>query len=128
MPFGSLLIFDLSGCEGKLDDKEILQDFINELVIDIMKMKIIGETQFAYFEPTLFNVENDLVGYSITTIISLSSITIHICELSKTAYLDIFTCCSISKEMLVEINDLIKTVFNPSTINSKTILRPIKSV
>ena len=41
MPFGSLLIFDLSSCEGQLDNREILQKFINELVIDIMKMKII---------------------------------------------------------------------------------------
>ena len=127
MPFGSLLIFDLNGCEGQLDNREILQEFINELVIDIMKMKIIGETQFAYFKPNLFNVQNDLVGYSITTIISLSSITIHICELSKTAYLDIFTCCAIDKNMLIEINNLIQSVFKPSSLNTRTILRPIKN-
>ncbi len=126
MAFGSLLIFDLDNCNGNINDKDLLQSFINELVIDIMQMKIIGETQFAYFEPNEFNIKNDLVGFSITTIISLSSITIHICDLSKKAYIDIFTCCSVNDEMVMKIKDLIIKVFNPMDINKKIIERPVK--
>jgi len=126
MGFGSLLIYDLECCNGNIDDKDLLQSFINELVIDIMKMKIIGDTQFAYFEPNDFNIKNDLVGFSITTIISLSSITIHICEISKRAYIDIFTCCSIDNDIEMKIKELIIKVFNPMDINKRIIERPIK--
>lgn len=123
MVFGSLLIFDLKNClTNHLSTKEILQYFINNL-IKIMDMKAIGDTIFEYFEPNEFNIENDLVGFSITQIISMSSITMHICEGSKNVYLDIFTCCNINDDILKKINNLIQYIFNPNTINHKIIER-----
>lgn len=121
--FGKLLIFDLKECcSVNLNDRAVLQYFIDN-IIKIMDMKKVGETVFEYFEETEFNIKNDLVGYSITQIISLSSITIHICEISKSVYIDIFTCCNINDEIKNKIEGLIDVVFNPSTINNKIILR-----
>lgn len=121
--FGSLLIFDCKECKSiYLNDKKILQYYIDEL-INIMNMKKIGNTTFEYFEPTEFNIEKDLVGYSITQIISMSSITIHICEGSGSVYIDIFTCCSINDDIIFKITNLINYVFNPTTINHKIIYR-----
>lgn len=121
--FGYLMICNLSYCDGDIGNKKLYELFINELVIDIMKMKIIGTPQYEYFDYTPFNVENDLVGYSATAIISLSSITIHICEISKRAYIDIFTCCQLDKEMEIKIIDCINRYFEPKTITNDIIIR-----
>ncbi len=125
MSFGSLIIFDLKNCLNisNLNDRTILQYFINNLVIDIMKMKKIGETQFEYFEPNDFNIKNGLVGYSITQIISMSSITIHICEGKNNVYIDCFTCCKIDDDIMNKIKELIFFVFNPSSYTNNVIAR-----
>lgn len=125
--FGSLIIFDLKNCLNKTfskDDKELLQEFINNLV-ELMDMKKIGNTQFEYFEPTDFNISNGLVGYSITQIISMSSITMHICEGSglNNIYLDIFTCCKITDVLIIKIKELILTTFRPTSYTNNIIGR-----
>lgn len=123
MAFGFLLIWDLKNClSNHLNDKTILQYFINN-IIKIMNMKAVGNSIFEYFEPNEFNIENDLVGYSITQIISMSSITIHICEGSRNVYIDVFTCCNINDDILKKINNLIEYIFNPNAINHKIIER-----
>lgn len=123
MSFGKLLIFDLKECNKFfLNDKIVLQHFINH-IIEMMKMKKIGNTIFEYFEPNDFNIANDLVGFSITQIISLSSITIHICEGSGNVYIDIFTCCEVNEELYNKVKDYILYVFNPISLNEKIIER-----
>lgn len=121
--FGSLLIFDLKEVSGDTTDKITLNHFINTLVYDIMEMSIIGTPQFEYFPYNAYNIQRNLVGYSITTIISLSSITIHICDIPKTAYIDIFTCCEIDNTIIDKIESLIREVFKPTTIYHKQIDR-----
>ena len=90
-PFGTHLILDADDCQGKLNDRKHIQSFIDTLVKE-MGMKKVGETIFEYFEDNDYNRERDIVGYSVVQIISLSNITIHINEISKTVYLDVFTC------------------------------------
>ena len=90
-PFGTHLILDADDCQGKLKDQKHIQEFIDTLVKE-MGMKKVGETIFEYFEDNDYNRERDIVGYSIVQIISLSNITIHINEISRTIYLDVFTC------------------------------------
>ena len=90
-PFGTHLILDADDCQGKINDRKHIQSFINTLVEE-MGMKKVGETIFEYFEDNDYNRERDIVGYSVVQIISLSNITIHINEISKTVYLDVFTC------------------------------------
>lgn len=90
-PFGTHLILDADDCQGKLNDRKHIQSFIDTLVKE-MGMKKVGETIFEYFEDNDYNRERDIVGYSVVQIISLSNITIHINEISRTIYLDVFTC------------------------------------
>ena len=90
-PFGTHLILDADDCQGKINDRKHIQSFIDTLVKE-MGMKKVGETIFEYFEDNDYNRERDIVGYSVVQIISLSNITIHINEISKTVYLDVFTC------------------------------------
>jgi S-adenosylmethionine/arginine decarboxylase-like enzyme len=123
MAFGTLLIFDCKECNHiYFQDKNMLQYFIDTL-IKIMNMKAVGKTVYEYFPPSKFNIDNDLVGFSITQIISMSSITIHICEGSKKVYIDIFTCCNINDEIKFEISNLINKIFNPNSIDYHTIVR-----
>ena len=120
--FGSLLIYDCKNCKGEINDKVILSSFLDNLVEDIMEMKIINKT-FEWFDDNSYNRQRNLVGYSITAVISLSSITIHICSQLKTAYIDIFTCCNIDENDKNNILDLIKKVFKPKLIKGKYIDR-----
>lgn len=120
--FGSLLIYDCKNCKGEINDKKILSSFLDNLVEGIMNMKIINKT-FEWFDDNSYNRQRNLVGYSITAIISLSSITIHICSQLKTAYIDIFTCCNIDENDKNKILDLIKKVFKPDLIKGKYIER-----
>jgi len=124
-PFGTLLIFDLKECNCKntLDNRPKLERFLEILVNEIMGMKRIGSAIFEYIPANEFNIENDLVGYSITQIISMSSITIHICDISSKIYLDIFTCCCITDKIMKDIQDLVNFTFKPTKIEQKTIER-----
>lgn len=122
--FGTLLIFDLKGCNAKdLANRPKLQTFIDILVEEIMNMKKVGSTVFEYFPSSDFNVQNNLVGYSITQIISMSSISIHICEISSDVYIDIFTCCCITDKIMKDIEDLVNFTFKPTKTERKTIER-----
>lgn len=124
MPFGSVLIFDLKDClTHYLNDKLILQHLIDN-IISIMNMKAVGNTVFEYFEANEFNISNDLVGYSITQIISMSSITIHICEISKNVYIDIFTCCKLNEDIINKLQTYIELIFNPTSLKHQIINRP----
>ena len=89
--FGKHFILDADACEGELRDRKHIQKFIDELVSKL-EMKKKGETIFEYNEDNDYNRERDIVGWSVVQIISLSNITIHINEISRTIYLDIFTC------------------------------------
>lgn len=124
--FGWLSVYDLKGCKGDFDNPIMLKNFLHVLVENVMGMNIVGIPQFQYFEDNDFNREKDLVGYSITCIISLSSITIHICELSKTAYIDIFSCCELDESIENQCLNLIKSVFEPDEVRGKIIRRGVK--
>ncbi len=92
MVFGSHLILDANNCdEEKIKDLENINDFIAGLC-ELGNMKRKGDLIVEEFEDNEFNREKDIVGYSIVQIISLSNITIHINFISKTVYLDFFTC------------------------------------
>jgi len=95
-PFGTLLIIDADCCEGDITNKNHIQQFIDKLVEE-MGMKKKGETVFEYFEDNEYNRERDIVGYSVFQCISLSSIVIHINDISRTMYLDVFTCSDLDE-------------------------------
>lgn len=109
MVFGRHLIIDANDCQGDITNGEHIQNFINDLC-ELGKMEKKGETIFEYFEDTPFNRQNDLIGYSVCQIISLSNITIHINFLSKTIYFDFFTCGALKTDL---IHSLFLNYFHP---------------
>lgn len=123
MVFGEELLIDADNCIGDISNKNHIQEFINKLV-DLMKMKKMGDTQFIYFENNEYNREKDIVGYTVFQCISLSNITIHINEISKTIYADIFTCSKLDD---VQIILLFSEYFTPMKIKKQKIFRDAKS-
>ena len=112
MVFGKHLIIDANVCDGRITDIENINDFINDLC-DIGRMQKKGDLIVEVFEDNEFNRENDLVGYSICQIISLSNIILHINFISKTIYLDFFTCGRIYEDLIIAS---FENHFNPQTI------------
>jgi S-adenosylmethionine/arginine decarboxylase-like enzyme len=120
--FGTLMIFDCFDVNENLNNRYSLDNFIDE-VVKRMDMKKVGKPTVEWFEDNEFNRNNDLIGYSYCQIISLSSITIHCCSLSRRMYIDIFTCCKVDEVMIELIQSIIKLMFRPRVINSTQINR-----
>jgi S-adenosylmethionine/arginine decarboxylase-like enzyme len=121
MTFGKLLIIDANLCdEENIKNLEKIRHFIDDLC-EIGKMEKKGDMIVEVFPDTKFNIENDLVGYSIVQIISLSNITLHINFISRTIYFDYFTCSKDLKEN--EVINLFTNYFNPKTIKKITLQR-----
>ena len=112
MVFGKHLIIDANECEGEIKDKEHIQNFIDDLC-ELSKMKKKGDTIFTYFEDNDYNRSRDIVGWTVIQVISLSNITIHINEISRTIYFDFFTCGEIKENL---INILFQNYFKPKEI------------
>ena len=123
-PFGKELIIDVGDCRGDIRSKENLQNFVDELV-EKLGMKKKGETHFVYFEDNDYNRERDIVGYTIIQVISLSNITIHINEISRTLYINIFTCGELDEMRAVL---LVSDYFLPSKMKKQIITRDARSL
>ena len=120
--FGQELLLDAYNCQGFLNKKEYIQLFIDELVLKTgMKKK--GKTIFEYFEDNEYNRERDIVGYSVVQIISLSNITLHINEISKSVYLNFFTCGELNDKLVVKI---FKNYFHPEHFRISIVERDAK--
>jgi S-adenosylmethionine/arginine decarboxylase-like enzyme len=107
--FGQELLLDAYNCQGNINNKNYIQLFIDELVLKSGMQKK-GQTIFEYFEDNEYNRERDIVGYSVIQIISLSNVTLHINEISKSIYLNFFTCGELNDELVVKI---FKDYFDP---------------
>ena len=121
-PFGKELILDCDDCQGNITSKDIIQEFIDILVKEL-DMKKKGETIFEYFENNPYNQERDIVGYSVVQIISLSNITLHINEISKTVYLNLFTCGNMNEDKVVF---LFNNYFRPIKVKKQLLIRDAK--
>ena len=118
--FGKHLILDCSGMGEGMKNKKVIQDFINDLVVYILKMKKKGETVFEYFPDNEYNRKRDIVGYSVVQVISLSSITLHLNDISKTGYIDVFTCGNIKVDKVIEC---VQKYFEVDVIHSLLVSR-----
>jgi S-adenosylmethionine/arginine decarboxylase-like enzyme len=118
MVFGTHLILDANNCdEEKIKNIINIEDFINALC-ELGNMKRKGNLIIEVFEDNEFNREKDIVGYSVVQIISLSNITLHINFISKTLYLDFFTCGELNDSKVIK---LFQNYFNPE-ITKKIII------
>ncbi len=122
-PFGVHYILDADDCKGEIKDRKHIQDFIDTL-ISKLGMKKKGETVFEYFEDNDYNRERDIVGWSVVQIISLSNITIHINEISRTIYLDVFTCGELD-DLIVSL--LFSDFFKATKMKKQIIYRDARS-
>ena len=123
-PFGKHFIIDADDCLGEVKERKHIQEFIDVLVSKL-DMKKKGETVFEYFEDNDYNRERDIVGWSVVQIISLSSIVIHINEISRTLYLDVFTCGDLD-ELMVTL--LLSEYFRPKKIKKQMITRDARKL
>lgn len=119
MVFGTHLIIDANECRGNITNIDHIKDFIDDLC-KLGEMEKKGDLIVEIFEDNEFNRNNDLVGYSIVQIISLSNITLHINFISKTIYFDFFTCGKVNEDL---ITSLFNNYFNPDTIKKIKIQR-----
>jgi S-adenosylmethionine/arginine decarboxylase-like enzyme len=125
MVFGTHLILDANKCdEIKIKDLDNINDFIMGLC-EIGNMKRKGNLIVEEFEDNEFNRDNDLVGYSIVQIISLSNITLHINFISKTIYFDFFTCGEVLESKIIK---LFKYHFEPEITKKIIIYRDAKDI
>lgn len=114
--FGSHFIIDANECEEDITNLEHIKNFVNDLC-EISNMTKKGDLIVEDFEENEFNIKNDLVGFSVVQIISLSNITLHINFISKTIYFDFFTCGKIN---IGDICSLFQKYFKAKTF--KTLL------
>jgi len=120
--FGQELLLDAYNCQGNINNKKYIKLFIDELVLKT-NMKKKGETIFEYFEDNEYNRERDIVGYSVIQIISLSNITLHINEISKSIYLNFFTCGLMDCDLVVK---MFKDYFDPQHFRISIVERDAK--
>jgi S-adenosylmethionine/arginine decarboxylase-like enzyme len=114
--WGKEIIIDANQCSGGITSIDNINGFITDLCrIGSMTKK--GKMIVEEFEDNQYNRERDLVGYSVVQIISLSNITLHINFISKTVYLNYFTCGELNED---KVTNLFKYYFRPESI--KTIL------
>ena len=111
MTWGKHLIIDANQCEGSITSIDNINGFITDLCrIGGMTKK--GKMLVEEFENNEYNRKRDLVGFSVVQIISLSNITLHINFISKTIYLDFFTCGQMNSTAIESSFD---KHFNPQT-------------
>ena len=114
--WGKHFIIDANKCEGNITCIENINNFITDLCrVGGMTKK--GNLIVENFPDNQYNRERDLVGYSVVQIVSLSNVTLHINFISKTIYMDWFTCGELNEDKVI---NLFKYYFRPETI--KTIL------
>lgn len=122
MVFGRELFIDLDDCRGDICDIKGLNKLIDDICL-IGGMSRKGDPLIEYFEDNDFNRERDIVGYSICQIISLSNITFHINEISKTVYINYFTCGEMKFNETLEV---IREYFKPKNSKFMIVTRDAK--
>jgi len=122
MVFGFELFVDLDDCGGDICDIKSLNKLIDDICL-IGGMTRKGDPLIEYFPDDDFNRERDIVGYSICQIISLSNITFHINEISKTVYINYFTCGDMKVNETLEV---IREYFKPTREKFMIVTRDAK--
>lgn len=124
MVFGKELIVDLDNCKVDLSDINGINDLINEMC-HIGNMTKKGNPLIEYFEDNEFNRDRDIVGYSICQVISLSNITFHLNDISRTVYINFFTCGDLKIDETMEV---IINYFKPEKNKFIVITRDAKTI
>ena len=113
--FGFHLILDIFDCNiESIRDEAVIREFLNVLLYKI-KMKKMAEPSFIYLsDDNDYYVEKDIVRFTVFQGIETSSITIHYCEGSSTAYFNLFSCKCFDQDIVI---DLFKEYFDGEIAN-----------
>jgi hypothetical protein len=111
--FGYEFIADCGECNyDKLHSLENIEAFIDELCEKI-SMKKMGPLHSQYLEDNEYNKELDITGYRVCQFIETTSIVLHLCEHSRSVYINFFTCRAFTPNM---VKKLIRNYFEPVSI------------
>ncbi len=116
-PWGQHLVLDLGGCNENICRKEDISRFVKELVKAI-KMVAYGEPVIVHFAEHSY----EAAGYSLVQLIETSAIMGHFSDNNRDAYLDIFSCKSIDKDMAIQV---VEKHFSPQQIRAAFLDRGI---
>ena len=113
--FGYHLILDIFDCNVEcIRDEAVIKELLYVLLYKI-KMKEMSEPTFIYLpDDNPYYVEKDIVGFTVFQGIETSSITIHFCEGSRTAYFNLFSCKCFDQDIVI---DLFKEYFDGEIAN-----------
>ena len=122
--FGFHLILDIFDCNiESIRDEAVIREFLNVLLHKI-KMKKMADPSFIYLsDENDYYVKKDIVGFTVFQGIETSSITIHFCEGSRTAYFDLFSCKCFDQDIVI---DLFNEYFGGEIANQMFISRNAK--
>ena len=111
--WGKHLLLQATACRTGVSDKAIISQFSWDLIKRI-KMTPFGGPEVVHFG------EGDKAGYTLVHLITTSNITAHFCDSTRDMYLDVFSCRDFQPS---DVEDLVRTVFQPSILQSRTLLR-----
>lgn len=112
--WGFHLILDMSEMNDNIKDKDVLKDFVKDLV-ETINMKAMGPTRIMRLENNMPNA-----GYDVMQFIETSSITLHLVDRDHTGYLDIFSCKEFDPDKAI---DCVKKWFGDINYKKKFIFR-----
>ena len=104
--WGEHLSIDLRACNDLVKDKNVILEFGEKLIkqINMEKWDDFKNPLCVHFG------KDDKAGYTYSCLITTSNICAHFCDISKNAYLDIFSCRTIDINI---VRNLIFETFNP---------------
>ena len=114
--WGKHAVVDASGCDyNAIRNIKWIEEFVDEL-IEKSKMQKWGKMFYMDLENTDETTLNDTAGFSVCQFITTSNITIHFANVSKSMYLDFFSCKDFDEQIVI---DLVNKYFSPNKIKIK---------
>ena len=113
--FGQELILNCRAGNDAVCDKEKIQAFLNELIVDI-EMEKEGDSDITHFG------EGKLAGWTMLQKIKTSSIVFHFCDDTKNFYGNLFSC---KKFSTIKVRDCVLKHFAPNLIQELTLNRGV---
>ena len=110
---------ELSCDEHLLNDIDYLKQFVKAMLV-ATDMKPWGEPTIARLTEDDGEFPDCLSGYTVVQLLHTSNMTLHICDLAKTLYFDLFSCKKFSQEGATEV---INKFFSPKAIRTSYLTR-----
>lgn len=114
MTWGYHLLLDCAECNQSIDNDIVIEKFVVELIPRI-GMQAVDGPRIEYLLPKTPNA-----GFSMMQMIQTSNITAHFVSATREGYIDLFSCKSFDKDIVIE---LVKKYFDPKSIKETFLQR-----